>query len=213
MTERKKRKKSDILSGLGTSFEFMKRLCEQLQDKGGGDTELRAIANEFSCAHEIAELIMAHASFKGMSFTSSFGVDRSEPLEQVFARIRFESFESDPGEWRSPVEKYFNHGSFTIFTAKREMTGSKAVHYLRKLGHRPAGFREAVKFTVHNRKLAKEGIIALGARCYLREGGPWTPMFFSDGDSGVCVVAMPSGTAGLLVREGSQLLVSPFPTI
>lgn len=52
------RKKSEFVSGLGTAFEFVKAISDEVCELGGGDDDLRKVIAQATLRRNLAQLIM-----------------------------------------------------------------------------------------------------------------------------------------------------------
>lgn len=160
-------KKSDLLSALGTVFQIMKAIIDEVLDLGGNDEDVRKILKDPILCRKIAEIIMAVRSFIATTFKVT--VDCSRTLEDMIAVGNY--------DWvnKNITQEHFQvlsqgklEKEVVLFHYEKSMTSKEAISRMDKEGFQPAVIEDLLALGEAHPDLQKQfPILALGSvwRC------------------------------------------------
>ena len=161
------RQKSDILSGMGSGYEIVKAIADEVKNLGGGDDDLRRILSEPSLRLTLGKAIMHNGSEVSPSNATTYPVtiDYADTFEQRLASGRYDWKNSDINKKNFPVK-----GEGTVDRIlelahyAKDMSTDAVLAAIDAQGYRPATIEDLLAFGAKYPELQREfPIVALGS--------------------------------------------------
>jgi hypothetical protein len=157
------RQKSGLLSVLGTVFEIVKAIVDEVLNLGGNDEDVRKILTIPEIRRQIAELLVKSISV--VQQTLKVIVDYTQPLAEMIKAGNYNWVNSDitaehfpmKGEGKQEKEVF-------LFHFGKDMTSEQVIVEMEKRGYRPAKIEDLSALGVAYPELQKQfPIVALGS--------------------------------------------------
>ena len=170
------RKKSELLSALGTTFEIVKALVDEVLNLGGSDGDIRRILKDEGLRRRIAELILV------IQDTYEVVVDYSHTLTEMIESCHLDWKNSDIIPEYFPIEgEGCQKVKVTLFHFNRKMSTEQAASEMEEQGYRPATLPELLALGAAQPDLQKRfPILALGSGWQAPDGHLVFPSLRSD---------------------------------
>ncbi|MBI4090447.1 MAG: hypothetical protein HY422_00305 [Candidatus Komeilibacteria bacterium] len=161
------RQKSDILSGMGSGYEIVKAIADEVKNLGGGDDDLRRILSEPSLRTTIGKAIMHNGSEVSTSGATTYPVtiDYADTFEQRLASGRYDWKNSDIKEKNFPIKGEGTvERNLELAHYGKDMSTDAVLAAIDAQGYRPATIEELLAFGAKYPELQREfPIVALGS--------------------------------------------------
>lgn len=161
------KQKSDILSGMGSGYEIVKVIVDEVKNRGGGDDDVRKILSDRNLQTHIGDLIMGtyQQAVKPIPTTYPVEIDYTDTFEQRLAAGRYDWKNSDITEKHFPVK---GEGKVKLDLElahyAKSMSTEAVLAAIDAQGYRPATIEELLAFGAKYPELQREfPIIALGS--------------------------------------------------
>lgn len=161
--------KSGLLSAMGTMFQILKAIIDEVLSLGGNDENVRRILSDQNLRREIGKLIMsASKSFVVASFRVA--VDYGRTLKSMVDAGKYDWVNEDITQEHFPVSSQ-GGDEVSIFHFNEEIASENAILAMDREGFRPARIEELLALGEKQPELQKQfPIIALGS-IWLDPGG------------------------------------------
>lgn len=207
------RQKSDILSGLGTSFEIIKRLSEAVHALGGSDDDLRKMLVNGDLTHDVAQLLRGTArlapNYPEEIFTLT--IDWEGTLETIHSRCNLDMtvpiFESDNTTRYIPRPPQNSH--YRILRWNEDMgVVARVKTYCHQYKYDWALYtREFLTYVAGLPRSYCGSVTTLESMYYSPSRGGMCPYFFSDGVRRVLDEVGRNDLRGEVIKAGVGVLV------
>lgn len=151
------RQKSEFVSALGTAFELVKLIAEEVYALGGSDSDMRRILKERKLRQQIAKLLVANLG--EVYPLDVFGHSINDLVKQgnygwSNPNINDQNFQADEMHQTEVILKHFG----------KDMSTEAVLNALDAEGLRPATMSELLNFGIRYPELQKQfPIVALGS--------------------------------------------------
>ena len=156
------RQKSELLSALGTSFELVKAIVDEVLDLGGSDEDVRGILKDESLRKQVAKLIVQASAIQS---TFKVVVDYGKNLAEMISAGKYDWVNDDITKEHFPVKGSGQREvEVVLFHFGRAISSEDVIAEMDKVGYRPARIEELLGLGVAYPELQKEfPIVALGS--------------------------------------------------
>ena len=157
------RKKSELLSSLGTVFEIVKAIIDEVLDLGGSDEDVRRILKDKSLRKKIANLIVQ--TKPAIQDTFKVVVDYGQSLAEMISAGKYGWVNSDIIQKHFPVEgSDQKEVELVLFHFGRVMTSEQVIAEMDEAGYRPAPIEDLLSLGASYPELQKDfPVAALGS--------------------------------------------------
>lgn len=160
MSRSARKPKSEFVTGLGTAFELVKTLSDEVTSLGGNDDDLRRIIADKSVARQIAELLVS----RPVSDTFALDINYTRSLETMVALGRYEYVNGDITAENFPVGSGEASVEAVLVHLNRRASDEEVLAELQQYGLRPATMAELAAFgEQYPDQQCKYLIVALGS--------------------------------------------------
>lgn len=168
------KQKSDILSGMGSGYEIVKTIIDEVKNRGGSDDDVRKILSDRTLQIRIGDLIMGtdQQDTTPRSTIYPVEIDYSDTFEQRLAAGRYDWKNSDITEKHFPVK---GEGQIQVDLELahygKSLSTEAILAAIEAQGYRPATIEELLAFGATYPEFQREfPIVALDSVWQHRSG-------------------------------------------